>query len=154
MDKNTRLSLQQQNAILSPPLGNCNRLIAQQLYLIHTSLSPSIVNTQPPTPIVTILQKFLFILNRIKLLKELSWLSLLETVIIHCIYLFLTINRKLPRHHCYRLWFLTERWLVTLFCFSLSSEKQKTYEHVNSKQYTQIILKDLHVHVPYLAIYK
>lgn len=66
MDKNICLSLQQLNAILSPPLGNCNRLIAQQLYLILTSLSPSIVNTQPPTPIVTILQTFLFILNRIK----------------------------------------------------------------------------------------
>lgn len=69
MDKNICLSLQQLNAILSPPLGNCNRLIAQQLYLILTSLPPphpSIVNTQPFTPIVTILQKFLFILNRIK----------------------------------------------------------------------------------------
>lgn len=67
MDKNICLSLQQLNAILSPPLGNCNRLIAQQLYLILTSPPPpSIVNTQPFTPIVTILQKFLFILNRIK----------------------------------------------------------------------------------------
>lgn len=101
MDKNTCLSLQQQNAILSPPLGNCNRLHAQQLYLILTSLSPSIVNTQPPTPHCDYTTKISFHIKQNKITQ--GAILAIPVRDSYNIYLFLTINRKLPRHHCYRL---------------------------------------------------
>lgn len=103
MDKYICLSLQQLNAILSPPLGNCNRLIAQQLYLILTSLPPPPLNCKHSTfhPHCDYTTKISFHIKQNKITQ--GAILAIPVGDSYNIYLFLTINRKLPRHHCYRL---------------------------------------------------